>query len=168
MTAYVVDENVTIVANDQARPQPKAPQADLVCRLACIRALRAVVRAGVVIIDDEGEVLALYRKYLSGSGQPGVGDAFLKHLSDHQFDRRKVRRIALTRNDDREFEEFPMDSRLRTFDRADRIFVALAVAAPENPVVLNAVDSDYDEYAEALAAEGVRVRELCRKCLRKR
>jgi hypothetical protein len=38
MKAYVVDENVPIVANDSTHPEPKAPQADKACRLACVQA----------------------------------------------------------------------------------------------------------------------------------
>jgi len=45
MNAYVVDENVPIVANDGVRPEPKATQADITCRLACVQALKCVVQS---------------------------------------------------------------------------------------------------------------------------
>jgi hypothetical protein len=57
MKAYVVDENVPIVANDSSRPEPKAPQADNTCRLGCIQALKGVVKSGILIIDTAGDVL---------------------------------------------------------------------------------------------------------------
>jgi hypothetical protein len=168
MNAYLVDENVPIVANDTIRPQPKAPQADNVCRLACVQALRSVVKSGILVIDDAGEVLENYRRHLNRRCQPGVGDAFFKHIIDHQFNRRKVRRIPMAKNAHGEFEAFPADdASLATFDHSDRIFVALALAAADHPHILNAVDSDYSEHKKALETVGVHVRELCPQCIRK-
>lgn len=81
MNAYVVDENVPIVANDYVRAEPRAPQADNTCRLACIQALRRAVKSGIIVIDDAGDILEHYRQHLRHHGQPGVGDAFFKHVS---------------------------------------------------------------------------------------
>ena len=166
MTQYVVDENVPIVANDISGT--RTPQANADCRGACITVLRNVVRSGVVVIDDAGEVLAKYRVYLNGRGQPGVGDAFLRHVSDRQFDRRRVLRAALALNEAGEYQAFPNDPALSQFDHADRIFVALAAIVPGRPTLLNAVDSDYSEFADALKAAGIRIRELCPDCIRAR
>jgi hypothetical protein len=167
MSAYVVDENVPIVANDSVHPNPKSPQADNLCRLDCVKALRQIVRSGILIIDTAGEVVNKYRRHLRPRGQPGVGDAFFRHIINHQFDRRKVRRISLARNAQAEFEAFPVDTALATFDPSDRIYVALAVAAPERPSILNAVDSDYAEHKAALEGVGVYVYEICPQCIRK-
>jgi hypothetical protein len=167
MNAYTVDENVPIVANDSVLPKPKAPQADSACRLACVQALKRVVRSGILIVDSAGEVVENYRSHLKRRGQPGIGDAFFKHVIDHQFNRRKVRRTSLTKNAQGEFETFPADTALQTFDPSDRIYVALALAAPERPHILNAVDSDYAEHKTALEAVGVRVHEICPQCIRK-
>jgi hypothetical protein len=167
MKAYVVDENVPIVANDSGRRIRVAPQANDACCLACVQVLRKIVKSGILIIDALDEVTNKYRTRLQYKGQPGVGDAFYKHVVDHQYNRKRVRRISVTRHDDREFEEFPAVEALATFDRSDRIFVALALAAPENPEVLNALDSDYSEHDEALKSVGVKVRELCPQCIRR-
>ena len=166
MVAYVVDENVPIVANDASRPEKKSPQADAECRQSCIRVLKLIVAKGAVVLDDAGEVMFKYRRRLSGTGQPGVGDAFLKHLSDRQYDRRKVLRISLHQSSTGEFTDFPDDPALASFDPADRIFVALARAAPSRSAILNAVDSDYQQHRRALGHAGVHVTELCPHCIR--
>jgi hypothetical protein len=168
MSAYVVDENVPIVANDSVRTIPKSPQADQTCRLSCVQALRRIVRSGTLIVDDDGEVLENYRRHLHHRGQPGVGDAFFKHIVDNQFNLTKVRRISIQRNADNEFDNFPADPGLATFDVSDRIYVALALAAPQKPQISNAVDSDYAEHKASLERVGVRVREICPQCIRKR
>jgi hypothetical protein len=170
VTASIVDENVPIVANDVARlsqrKQPLAPQADNKCRLAAIQRLRQIISSGHVLIDDAGSLLAGYRQYLSGKGQPGVGDAFLKYLADNEYNEQKVTRIALSINNDRTFAAFPEVPQLATFDAADRIFVALALTAPIDSTVVNAVDSDYSHHSQALVQFGVRVEELCPETLK--
>jgi hypothetical protein len=163
MTAYVVDENVPIVANDSSRPEPKAQQADVDCRLACVQALNRVVRTGIIIIDTEDEVVQAYRKYLDFRGQPGAGDAFYRHVLDNKYNRKRVRRIKV-RTADRRLEALP--AALSDFDPADQIFVVLALVATEGPRILNAVDSDYSQHKAALESAGVRVEELCPWCLK--
>jgi hypothetical protein len=135
MPMYIVDENVPIVRNDSSRKKPKAPQADETCRRACIRALKSVVRSGILIVDADGVVLAKYRRHLQHKGQPGVGDAFFKHVADNQFNPRKVARVNLQQNADRVFEDFPADASLAAFDRSDRVFVALALASARDPAL---------------------------------
>ena len=149
-------------------PTPKAPQADNRCRLACVQTLKRVVKSGILIIDSAGEVLKNYRAYWQHRGQPGVGDAFYKHVFDHQSNPKKVRRILIAKNAKGEFKDFPTDPTLATFDPSDRVYVAPAVAAPEKPLILNAVDSDYFEHRTALEGVGVHVREICPQCIRTR
>jgi hypothetical protein len=164
MSAAVVDENVPIVANDATRVStgqpPTAPQASDECRLEVVRYLRDLIATGTVVIDDAGVCLAKYRKYLSGRGQPGTGDAFLKHVFDNAYVPDRVEQVALAvRNG--VYTAFPTNNELAAFDREDRIFVAVALTSSKDPVVANAVDSDYQEHAAALKTAGVKVKELC-------
>jgi hypothetical protein len=169
MTAVVVDENVPMVANDAVlvdqRKKPQAPQADDKCRRSCIDALLTAVKSGVIVLDDTNEVMTKYRRHLSGSGQPGVGDLFLKHLSDNLYNAKKVRQTALVKTKG-EFDAFPKGQALSSFDRDDRIFVALSMATPGKPPILNAVDSDYSHHLAALKSVGIKVKELCQHCLK--
>jgi hypothetical protein len=161
----IVDENVAIVANDNSRRDRLAVQADEVCQLECIKALRSIVKNGITVIDDAGEILRKYREYLSGRGQPGVGDAFLKHIYDNQYNKRKVQRTPLAVNEDGTYSDFPSSPGLNTFDPSDRVFVALARASTKRAVILNALDSDYSEHAEPLQEAGIKVIELCPDCI---
>jgi hypothetical protein len=123
--------------------------------------LRRITSNDRIVLDDVGLLIARYRRYLDGKGQPGLGDAFLKYVSDNEFNTEKITRVHLIEDDARGFASFPKDSELDTFDREDRIFVALAIAAPAGAIVVNAVDSDYAHHKKALARNGVRVEELC-------
>ncbi|MBV8065477.1 MAG: hypothetical protein JOY73_08135 [Actinobacteria bacterium] len=58
--------------------------------------------------------------------------------------------------------EFPRDSAgLATFDRADRKFVAVALAHDDETVVAVCVDSDWWDHRKALADAGVAIEFLC-------
>lgn len=170
MSCVIVDENVAIVANDVTRIStgrpPLAEQADDKCRLAVMRRVRQIMSSEIIIVDSSGLIMKGYRKYLSGKGQPGLGDAFLRWVSDHLYDRAKVRQVILTSSDDGQFSAFPSDPGLRSFDRADRVFVALAIASQDDAPIVNAVDSDYRQHQPHLDRFGVRVEELCMHCLK--
>jgi Protein of unknown function (DUF2911) len=53
----VVDENVAIVANDAT--------------------------SGEVVVDDAGACFGKYARHLSRRGQPGIGNAFLRHMLEN-------------------------------------------------------------------------------------
>ena len=151
MTTFVVDTNVAIAANG------RGTHADTQCRLTCVQWLKSLVAGERVAIDDGNRILDEYKNHLNFSGGPGVGDVFFKHVFNNQYQGERVRRVAVTpiEDDQRGFEEL----RENTFDRSDRKFLAVAVAA--GAVVLNATDSDWGEQAALMDALGVEVNQLC-------
>ena len=146
-----MDTNVPVVANG------RTTHADAQCQLACVKRLQEVLSDGLVAIDDDGAILAEYGRNLAWSGAPGVGDAFFRHVYDHQHRSDKVKRVPLTPVPDegRGFEELPENS----FDPADRKFLAVAVVG--QAMVLNATDSDWSENEDLMAKMDVEVDELC-------
>lgn len=62
---------------------------------------------------------------------------------------------------DPDLDEYPNDLSLAAFDRQDRKFVAVSLASKLNPVILNAVDSDWKYHENALNNLGVAVEFLC-------
>jgi hypothetical protein len=154
MKAFVVDVNVPIVANG------RAPQADLDCQYACVAALQEITESGLLVLDDQMRILEAYLNYLSPRGQPGLGDAFMRWVWEHQAVTERCEQVPLTVSEGG-FNEFPDDPRLSRFDPSDRVYVAVAKASRNAPEVLNAVDRDWWEHREALTQNGVRVRFLC-------
>ncbi len=151
MTSFVVDTNVAIAANG------RGTHANLQCRQSCVERLLSVVKEDVVAIDDQNSILTEYARHLRHSGMPGVGDAFFRHIFDHQYQVDRVRRVSVTpcKDDRRGYVELPENK----FDPSDRKFLAVAVVA--KAVVLNATDSDWDEQTGLLDRLGVQVRQLC-------
>lgn len=152
MTYAAVDTNVLVVANGAA------PQASAACRLAVVRELAAIQEEEAAVFDESGEMFLEYGKHCSRAGQPGVGDEFFRWAWENQH---RLTIVALTAHDERRYEEFPDAVELAAFDWDDRVFVAVALAAPDDCEVVNAVDSDYQEGIDALAAAGVLVKEMC-------
>lgn len=151
----VVDTNVAVVANG------KTPQAGHACRAACEGALLDVRDRRRVLLDARGAILEEYRRHLSPSGQPGLGDAFFKWLWVNQANPTHCRRVEITPDAARGYREFPDDRALDRFDRDDRVFVAVAIASREAPPILNASDTDWWEHRAALEKHGIRVEHLC-------
>lgn len=151
----MVDTNVPLVANG------KAEQADLECEVACVRKLIQIQSEQRTLLDDTMLIMGEYRRNLSQSGQPGVGDAFFKWLWENQANEQHCRTVPLTVHADRGFVEFPDDARLSSFDLSDRKFVAVALASGTDPQVLNASDTDWWHDRQTLAEHGIQIVFLC-------
>jgi len=151
----VVDTNVPLVANG------KTEQADLECEVACVRKLIQIQSEQRTLLDDRMLIMGEYRRNLSQSGQPGVGDAFFKWLWENQANEQHCRTVPLTVHADRGFVEFPDDARLSSFDLSDRKFVAVALASGTDPQVLNASDTDWWHDRQTLAEHGIQIVFLC-------
>ena len=160
MKAFVIDTNVPVTANGMAG------QADIHCVEACIDALVEAKKA-TVVLDDLDLIMTEYRRHLSPSGQPGLGDMFMKWLHQNQGRPQCCEFVHLTPRDgsNEDFEEFPDDTELASFDRADRKFVAAARTSRHRPRVVNATDTDWWIYRQVLKKNGVRVKFLCPQCM---
>ena len=157
----VVDTNVAVVANGRSR------QASQDCARNCADRLYQITNgAEKLALDDKWRIIVEYRNNLRSSGQPGVGDAFLKWVLTNRTNPSCCEQVTITPVRGAcggGFREFPDDPLLAGFDPSDRKFVAVSVAHPRRPPILNATDSDWWDYREALARNGVKVDFLCRE-----
>ena len=155
MTSLIVDTNVGVVANE--RDAHASPE----CVIACVDTLEQVVRGRVrLVLDADWEILEEYLRYMSSSGQPGPGDAFVKWALNNLANPDRCECVPLDRTGDG-YLRFPNDPALAAFDLSDRKFVALALTSESRPRIANAVDSDWWHAREALQRAGVEVIFLC-------
>ncbi len=147
----VVDTNVPITANG------KSSQADDALTEKCIDALLKIKDRGGLVLDDENRIFDEYRRNMSLSGQPGTGDMFLKWVHDYRYNSSfcELRPITCTNEDNQTFEEFPDHPELDNFDVSDRKFVAVANAGGPKASILQAVDSKWWGWKDALQACGL-------------
>lgn len=157
MNSFVVDTNVAVVANGQN--WEVAP----LCVLNCVRKLVQLRSESKIVLDEGGQILQEYMRNLNLSGRPGAGDYFMKWVFQNQSVAEHCESVRITPSvaHAKGFEEFPSDDRLTAFDADDRKFVAVALASPSRASILNATDSDWWEFREALAENGVVVEFIC-------
>lgn len=155
MSYFVVDTNVPIVANG------KSNQASSACVLNCAKKLKEIREQHIIVLDDTWLIINEYKNKLSHTGQPGVGDAFLKWVLTNQANPQRCQKVKITPTAENSFEEFPEDESLAKFDKSDRKFVAVALSHPEKPPILNAVDSDWKNFEIALTNIGITIIFLC-------
>lgn len=155
----IVDTNVPILANS-ARTPDDIPDELVDCVDIAVKAIRHVMNNGKLVLDAGDEIFDEYRRKLSLGGQPGLGDAFLKWVHDNRWTFPEEDRVAIHPKGDT-YAEFPDHPDLANFDHSDRKFVAVARAHPENPPILQAVDSKWWGWKDALQEAGVQVQFLC-------
>jgi hypothetical protein len=155
----VIDTNVPKTANLALAPAT-IPQELTGCVLACVEAVEHVVKKGGLVMDAEDEIFDEYRQQLSMKGQPGVGDRFMKWVHDNRWRFPDADRVKITKKGE-SYAEFPDHDGLAKFDNSDRKFVAVSNAHPKRPPILQATDSKWWGWKDALADVGITVNFLC-------
>lgn len=155
----LVDTNVPKTANLATNPA-EIPSELTTCVLNCVEAIEHVVKNGGLVIDSGDEIFSEYRQNLSMSGQPGIGDRFMKWVHDNRWKFPDEDRVPITKNND-SYNEFPRYIGLSDFDRSDKKFIAVANAHPQKPPVLQATDSKWWGWKDALVQVGIIVNFLC-------
>jgi hypothetical protein len=155
----LVDTNVPKTANLAIDPAA-IPDELVFCVQACLEAVQHVVKRGGLVLDASNEIFDEYRQQLSMQGQPGVGDRFMKWVHDHQYTLPDVDRVEITKNGEF-YDQFPAHTGLTSFDNSDRKFVAVANAHPNKPAILQATDSKWWGWKDALSEVGITVCFLC-------
>lgn len=156
----VADTNVAVVANGQS------PQASEDCMETCIDRLMQITSGEVrLALDDQRRIIEEYRRNLSPGEQRGVGNAFVTWVEQNWANPQRCDLVSITpiNNSEYEFQEFPTDPDLQDFDPDDRKFIAVALAHPEKPPILQAVDYRWLDFRDALRRNGVTVAFICRE-----
>lgn len=163
MQEIVVDTNVAVVANGDTG------QANLKCVRACSQFLERVLKGDFcILLDAQDCILREYRRQLMHSRkktQKRLGAAFFKWLWDNQAVKNRCRKIVITPNETRGFDEFPDDSDLEKFDFDDRKFVAVSCASGTSAEIFNASDTDWWRHKDALARHEIMIVFLCRELM---
>ena len=113
-----------------------------------------------LVLDNGWIILREYMQNLRSNGAD-VGDRFLGWILVHKDERCDLVSITPVDGSENEFEEFPDDPVLNGFDPDDRKFIAVAVAHPEKPAILQAVDSQWWDFRDTFRQNGVTVEFIC-------
>ncbi|MBI2839683.1 MAG: hypothetical protein HYX75_15335 [Acidobacteria bacterium] len=118
---------------------------------------------GHLVLDAHYIIIKEYRSNLFTTGQPTLASSFLKWVLTNHTNKERCSLVSLTPKPgaSHEFAEFPCHPELDKFDPSDRVFVAVAATHPDRPPILEATDSKWWGWREALRASGIRVVFLC-------
>ena len=158
-SSVIIDTNVPKTANLAVNPL-SIPDELVTCVQECVKNIQRVIAKGDVVLDNGDEIFDEYRGELSLSGQPGVGDQFLRWLHYNRYSFPDSNRVPITPNGI-SYDEFPDHPGLANFDNSDRKFIAVANAHPEKPPILEATDSKWWGWKDALEEAGITVDFLC-------
>ena len=181
MPAVIIDTNVIVVANTEIREDENgklvavgmADHATPDCIITCQKRLDQIRRGSTqVVLDDNERLTQEYRRYVkdprqSPPQQSRAGDQFWYWLMQNQWMSEKCTRVRITplHGNGTEFEEFPDDAALNDFDKDDRKFIAVAMAYArdyqQTAPILQAVDTKWEDFIEALQRHGVEVEWIC-------
>ena len=153
----VVDTNVAVVANG------KSEQATDQCVDSCAERLEQIMYGGVkLVLDDDWRILDEYMRNLHSRGDD-IGDRFLAWSLQYRTNPDRCDLVSITSVDgsENEFQEFPDDPALVGFDPDDRKFIAVALAHPQKPPILQAWDRQWWDFRDALHRSGVTVEFIC-------
>ena len=152
----IIETNVAITASK--KHEAASPQ----CVENCIHKILEIKNDinNKLILDLNDEVFTEYHDngYLSMSGQPGVGDIFLKWVHTNKENPEQCIKLTLEKDGDN-YLDFPGVPELEDFDLNDRKFAVLSIMS--GVPVSNATDSDWKHYEEELGENGIQVEFLC-------
>ena len=152
MRPVVLDTNVALVAVGGFEADGGLPTKRL--KTWCVEQLADIMEGRVKLaIDDARE---LFSEYAHKLPDYPLGAQFIYWLNQNMWgvDGVEVSQIHKTADG---YQEFPVDDDLREFDVADQKFIAVAVAHPKKPSVMEATDGKWWKWSFALKRHGIRV-----------
>lgn len=152
--SVIVDTNVAVVANGHSK------QASPECVINCIKHLEEIIKYKneKLVLDNQGQIIKEYEQQLK-KGEPGVGNAFLKWVFDNSWDTQSCEFVSISSGG---LNEFLKDPELSRFHKNDIKFVAVSISHPSHPPILQAVDSLWWGFKDALKRNGIKVKFICK------
>lgn len=167
MPHKIIDKNVVMAASrlaDHVTPECERQALDLLSSFLREQSFK-------IVLDNLGEALKEYKKKLR-RGDPNqsvpFAHQFLVHLLNNQYNPDFYVQVEITQvegGEEGDFEEFPADERLANFKRADRKWVAMAIAHQQQhgfpaPIVYT-IDKDWPSVANILPDYDIQLECIC-------
>jgi len=151
---YIIDTNVFVAANGGTDQLSE----DDINRCKSFVAL--LFSKTIISIDAKSEIFSEYFRYMNRSGQPGIGDAYVKYLWDRQCDKTVCELVDISKNKNGVYKQLKGKEDLICFDPNDLKFIAVYLGSKFNTTICNASDRDWEENKSLLAKYNINVLEV--------
>jgi hypothetical protein len=158
MTEYIVDTNVPLVAQGTATHMSDN------CVFNCANFLLKLFEGEfILVIDNDYHLIGEYQNQMPKGSQAQYGNRFLRWIYTNQANPQKIKTVEINKLDEFNFKEVPRSIIDIGFDNSDRKFVAVAIANENQASIVQAADSKWIGWEEALNKEGVSIHFICRE-----
>jgi hypothetical protein len=151
---YIIDTNVLIAANGHS-PQVSAGGVE-----RCQKFVNSLFVNTLISIDSNNEIFDEYFRHMNFSGQPGIGDSFVKYLFDRQADITICETVEVIREAKHHYRVLSDKPDLLDFDKSDLKFIAVHLLSKYHSPIVDACDSDWAENKVLLNSHNIKVIEL--------
>ena len=110
------------------------------------------MKSGRITLDFGWEIISEYKHDLRSTGEPGIGDAFLKWVLTNYANIDRCHQVDI--------REVSIPVKLEDFDPADHKFIKVAIASP-GARIAEATDSEWWYRREDFAEAGIPVDFIC-------
>lgn len=155
----LIDTNVPIVTTHATQFSKHEELSDK-CIAACVEAIEHIVKNGILVVDEGGEIISEYLNQFAKREEPDLAREFMIWIINNQWNPAKIEQVSIQAKNN-SFAEFPVHEGLNNFDPSDRKFVAVSNAHPDKPPILQATDSKWWGWKGALSEVGIDVHFLC-------
>jgi hypothetical protein len=151
---YIVDTNIFIAANGKA---DQLTENDVnKCKLF----VTALFSNTTISIDLQGEIFKEYFDYMNWSGQPGIGDVFVKYLWDRQYDKKICELVDINKDKNGIYKQLRNKDDLLQFDPNEHKFIAVYLGSRNSVTICNACDSDWENNKSLLSKYQINILEI--------
>jgi hypothetical protein len=154
---YIVDTNIFIAANGKA--DQLAENDANKCRLF----VGSLFSDTTISLDLQGEIFNEYFNHMNWSGQPGIGDAFVKYLWDRQYNKTICEKVDIKKDKNGIYKQLRDKKDLLLFDPNDHKFIAVYLGSKNSAVICNACDSDWENNKLLLSKYQINVYEILQR-----
>ena len=161
MTEYIVDTNVPLVASEEASQM--SPD----CVITCVNFLEKLMNGEYqLVIDSSFLIIGEYANKMQNLPTYTFGGKFYKWILAYRDNPIKVKQVDIQQLDEYNFSEVPQSLIDINFDNSDRKFVAVSIANKNQAPIVQAADSKWIGWEEAINKEGISVCFLCKEELK--
>lgn len=157
---YIIDTNVPLHA---AKTLDEMNDTEVRCKECCFEFIENFIGNpnSKIVLDDCYEIYNEYTRNINIRSGPSIAVLFLRWVSNHINRIPAEDLVHLDKTARHTYKTFPSHPSLDKFDKDDRKFIALSIAHPQHPKIVQGTDYKWKLYVDTFLEFGIFVLFLC-------